>query len=318
MFVSLQATHDFLEFARLVDVQKTDLFDGVLPFVVITETGSFQRAAKALGVTTSAVSKAIARLEAEVGLRLLHRTSRAVTPTAEGEEFLEACRGAVAALRAARARLDTLRRAPRGRLRVSLPNVLATKIVCAMPALLAKHPELSFDIVTTDRFVQLREERIDVALRIGALDDSTDIVRKLRAVELVTCASRRYLARHGTPKQPADLAGHACLTFALASGTTQPWLFRARGGPRPMRVEGALRIDGGETLLAGARAGLGILQAPDVMIATELERGELVPILRAWSVPGPPLSVLIAAGRQRSPNVRVFLELVRSCLASPS
>ena len=186
---------------------KLDMFDGVVPFVTIVELGSFQRAATALGVTRSAISKALARLEANVGVRLLHRSARSVSLTAEGEELLRACRDAVDVVRAASVRLEDARQVPRGLLRVSLPGVLGARIVAALPRLLADHPELSLDVSTTDRFVRLADERIDVAIRLGALGDSANVARKLRELELFTCASPRYLRSRGVPRTPPAPSG---------------------------------------------------------------------------------------------------------------
>ncbi len=292
-----------------------DLFDGVVPLVAIVETGSFRQAASVLGVTSSAISKALTRLEANVGVRLLHRTSRAVVPTAEGEELVRACRDAVAAVRAACAKLDDAQHAPSGRLRVSVPAVLGGRLVAALPKLFAKHRRLSIDVVTTDRFVQLAHEQIDVAIRVGRLDDSSNVAHKLRAVELVTCASPSYLARHGEPRTPAELARHACISFLLSNGRVQPWSFSGRSPhPTPPLETSRLRGDTGEALLVAAKAGIGIIQAPDVMISDVLESGDLVRILRPYTAPGPALYALVATGRQRSPKVRAFIDFARKVI----
>lgn len=292
-----------------------DPFDGIVPFVAVVETGSFQKAATQLGVTPSAVSKAIARLEREVGVRLLHRSSRSVSATTEGEGFSIACRDVVDRMRAARATLDDARRTPRGRLRVSVPTVLGARIVAALPALIADHEGLQIDVVTTDRFVQLVDERVDVAIRVGALEDSTNVARRLRTTDLVTVAARSYLARAGAPRTPSALSAHACLAFVLPSGTTQPWFFRKKDRRWKTTIEGAFRMNHGEELLAAAVAGLGIAQAPEVMVADALARGELVRVLEGYTAPGPSVFAVIAPGRARSAIVRAFVEFVRATLA---
>ncbi len=297
-------------------MSRIDMFDGLVQLVAIVDAGSFREAARTLGVTASAISKSLAKLERDVGVRLLHRTSRRITPTTEGEDFLHACRDAVARVRNARERLQDTQRAPRGRLRVSLPPVFCGRVVAAMPRWLATHPELSLDIVATDRFVQLAEENVDVAIRIGNSDDSTNVVRKVCTVRLATVAAASYLARRGTPRTPAELDRHTCLRFVLPTGLPQPWLFRQRGATRVAQVNGPLSADHGEALLAAAIAGIGIVQAPDVMVAEAIERGSLVRVLATYAVDGPPLVALCAPGRQRSPKVRAFIEFVDALVQS--
>lgn len=293
-----------------------DPFDGIVPFVAVAEAKSFLKAAAKLGVTPSAISKSIARLERDVGVRLLHRSARSVSATSEGEAFLATCRDVVSRMESARAALDEARKTPRGRLRVSVPTVLGARIVAGLPRLLAAHAGLEIDVVTTDRFVQLVDERIDVAIRVGALDDSANHARRLRTTHLVTVASRAYLARAGTPRTPTALVGHSCLAFVLPSGTAQPWFFR-RGARRwRIAVDGPFRMNHGEELLAAAIAGLGIAQAPDVMVDEALVKGHLFRILEPYSAPGPSLFAVIAPGRTRSAIVRAFVEFVRSTLSS--
>jgi DNA-binding transcriptional LysR family regulator len=287
-----------------------DLFDGLVPFVAAADAKSFRAAARGLGVTVSAVSKSIARLEAEVGVALLHRTSRSVTLTAEGEEFLRSCRGAVDTIRSAREQLAHSQRAPVGVLRASLPSTFGRRLMAALPAWLARNPSLSVQILQTDRFVQLADENIDVAVRIGDVEASRDIVRRLGTTELATIAAPRYLARHGRPSAPDELAQHNCLRFLSSKGLAHPWSFAGPDGVSPRRVSGNFTADHGEALLAALAQGLGIGQAPRVMVADELARGELVEVLSEYAAPGPPISILSAHGRHRLPKVREFAEIV--------
>lgn len=289
---------------------RLDLFDGLVPFVAIGEAGSFRDAARSLGVTASAVSKALAKLEDDVGVRLVHRTSRRVALTTEGQEFLQTCREALGRVRVARERLQDSRRAPSGLLRVSLPPIFGRHIVAAIPRLLAAHPALEVEVLQTDRFVQLAEENVDVAVRIGTIEDSTYVVRKLRTLRLATVASPAYVARQGTPRRPRDLAAHNCLKFVMPNGVARPWLFGRRRKPSIVRVGGRFSADHGEALLTAAIAGIGIVQAPDVMVADALERGELIEILRPYAARGPDLVALSAPGRKSSPKVRAFIELM--------
>src|SRR5262249_4050869 len=157
-----------------------------------------------------------------LGVRLLQRTSRAVSTTVEGEVFLRRCRDAVDQLLAARAAASEAQRAPRGVLRVSLPPVLARSVFLpALPQLLPRHAMLTIEAVLTDRFVRLAEENIEVAVRIGKVSDASAVARKLRRIRWMTVASPSYLARRGTPKTPGDLAGHNGLAFVLPTGMRQ-------------------------------------------------------------------------------------------------
>jgi DNA-binding transcriptional LysR family regulator len=293
-----------------------DLFAGVVPFVATSKARSFRVAAKELGVTAPAVSKAIAKLEADLGVRLLHRTSRSVTLTVEGEEFLRKCRTAVDEVRDARSAISASRRAPSGVLRVSLPHKLGSKVMARLPRLLAQHPRLEIHAVLTDRFVQLAQENVDVAVRIGGLGDSSCTARRLRSLSLATVASRAYLKRHGSPRSPQDLARHNCLRFLLQAGTVQEWCFREGGQLHTMQVSGNILSDQGESLLAAAIAGAGIMQAPDVMIADEVARGDLVQVLGTHVAPAPPLTAVCVPGRNRSPNIRAYLGLLTEIFAS--
>lgn len=300
-----------------------DLFAGVIPFVAIAEARSFRAAAQQLGVTPSALSKAMTKLEADLGILLLHRTSRSVTLTSEGEAFLRQCREAVDRVRAARELAAQAQRAPRGLLRVSLPTTLGRLVVMpALPRLLAPYPALSVQAVLTDRFVQLTGENVDVAVRIGAIQDSRAIGRRLRTTRWVTAASPAYLARRGTPGSPADLAQHNCLKFVLPSGLVHEWEFvhsvsghagKAEKGTT-VATQGNLVADNGEALVEAAIAGLGLVQAHDFMVASELARGQLVEVLQEHAAPGPHITALAAPGRSSTPKVRAFMDFIRELL----
>jgi LysR family transcriptional regulator, regulator for bpeEF and oprC len=290
---------------------RSDLFDGVVSFVATAEAKSFRKAARELRVTTSAVSRAIARLEAKVGVRLLHRSARAVALTDEGETFLDACRDAVRKVESARDRLSAEQAAPRGLLRVSLPSTFGPRVVDALPALLATHPSLEIEVFLTDRFVQLSDEKIDVAVRIGPMEDSSCVRFPLRASRLVTAAAPSYLLTRGAPRVPADLETHNCLKYMLPSGLTRAWFFADGNRTQEHHVNGNFRGDHGESLLPAALAGLGLVQAPDILLEREIAQGRLVEVLAEYSVAGPPLTALVAPGRQRSPKVRAFIDMLR-------
>lgn len=297
-----------------------ELFAGVVPFVVIAQLGSFRDAAKKLGMTTSTVSKAMAKLEADLGVRLLHRTSRRVTLTVEGAEFLERCSHAVDEVRQARDIVAHSGETPRGVLRVSLPPTFARSVAASLPEFLAQYPELSVHSIVTNRFLQLTEENIDVAVRIGALGDSSYVGQRLCTLDSITAAAPSYLERHGTPTTPGDLAKHNCLKLVLDNGIPQKWLFRVKGKVTAVSTSGNFTSDEGDQILTAAVAGVGLVQAPDVMLREEIARGLLVKVLSKHATAGPPLTLLTAPGRKDLAKVRVFAALMREIVtrARPS
>jgi DNA-binding transcriptional LysR family regulator len=285
-----------------------DAFSGVLPFVTVAEERSFRRAAARLGVTTAAVSKAVARLEEELGVVLLQRTSRSVSLTPEGEAFLAHGRLAVREAQAAREVVLHAQRAPQGEIKVTLPFILASTIVRALPELAARHPKLAFRLTITDRTLALADEGIDVAVRIGRLADSSLVARALRTPRWVTCASPAYLARRGTPAQPEDLDRHACLMFVTPRGALRDWSFA--GETPSLESRAALVVDQGTLLVEAARAGLGVCQAFDFMVEEDLRAGRLVEVLAPFSVAAEPIHALSLPRRASSPKVRAFLDFL--------
>ena len=299
--------------------RETHLFSGIVPFVATADARSFREAARRLGVTTSSVSKAVAKLETVLGTRLLHRTSRHVSLTSEGAAFAEQCRGAIEQIRAARDTVTQAERSLRGLLRVSLPLPLGRAVI--MPALkrfIDRHPALEVHVVVTDRFVRFEEENVDIAVRIGTLEDSAAFARRLRNLSWVTAAAPSYLERHGIPGSPAALARHQCLKFSLPNGRLQEWSFATDGVVSKLDVRGPLTADLGEGLVEAALAGVGLIQAHDYMLAPEIASGRLLEVLRPYAAVGPPISVLCAPGRRRSPKVRAFAAFATSVIGELS
>ncbi|HKO51232.1 MAG TPA: LysR family transcriptional regulator [Polyangiaceae bacterium] len=294
-----------------------DLFSGVVPFVTAAEAKSFREAARKLGLTPSAVSKAITRLEARLGLRLLNRSSRSVSLTEEGEAFLRGCQEAVASVRTAEELVLQAQRAPRGRLTVSLPLLLGKLVVLpALKRFCDRYPMLSVYASLTDRVLSLADENVDAVVRVGALPDGRLSARKLRDVSWVTVAAPSYLARRGTPRTPAELALHNCLKFVLPGGTVQEWVFGTRGLELgAITTRGSLFCDHGEALIEAACAGLGVFQAHDYSVREPLAAGRLVEVLPDFTTPGPPISLLVASGRRASPKIRAFLEFMLQTLS---
>jgi len=297
----------------IVDFMSTtaplELFNGVVPFVAAADAGSIRGAARELGVTPSAVTKAIQRLEARLGVRLMMRTSRRITPTVEGEAILACYRDAVARGLAAQDLALTAQRRPQGVLRASASRVLGREVLApAMPRLLERYPRLSLQLSFTDRLVSFADENVDVVVRIGRLEDSDAKRWRLAETRWTTVASPAYLARRGAPASPEDLASHDCLRFLAPDGRPRDWAFAGRDGSTGVvRVDGPVVVDDGESLMAAAEAGAGLVQAMDFMVARPIAQGRLIEVLRTYSTRGPSISALAAPGRHGSPRVRAFV-----------
>jgi len=284
-----------------------NVFSGVVPFVHVAEACSFRAAAARLGVSVPAVSKAVAKLERELGVLLLDRTSRHVALTAEGESFFERCREAVTQVQVARDQVASAQRGPHGTLRVTFPPVLARTLLPVFEALLRRHPRLSLDLMATNRFTKLTREELDVAIRMGPLEDSSLIARTLRRPRWITVAAPAYLATRGVPASPAALAQHECLKVAL-SGKTVEWQFEEGGATLAVRSAGRIRCDLGDMLVDAAVRGMGIAQVFDFMVRPLLETGRLVEVLAPHAIEGPPLHALASARRASIPRVRALLD----------
>jgi len=292
-----------------------DVFSGMLPFVAVAEERSFRRAAARLGVTVAAVSKGVKRLEQELGVVLIQRTSRSLSLTAEGEAFFSNARQAVRAAQAAREVVAQSQRVPQGEVKVTLPFILGAAVVRALPGLVAQHPRLSFRFTLTDRFVALADEGIDVAVRIGRLADSGLVARSVPAGRWVTCASPAYLGRRGRPEQPSDLRAHECVRFVTQRGTPREWAFRgAAGAPEAVETRGAFVADHGDLVVEAARAGLGICQAFDFMVSDDVRAGRLVEVLAPYAATADPIHVVTSSRRGSSPKIRAFIDFLLALL----
>lgn len=253
--------------------------DDIRAFVEVVEAGGFSRAAVRLGVSKSIVSRRISRLEGELGARLLSRTTRGISATEAGVEMK--ARGERILLEMQEAQDAVAQRSGEvvGRLRLTLPQAFGVRHVApVLASLVARHPRLSIDAVYTDRLVDLIAERFDAAVRIGALQDSTLIARRIAPIRAAVVASPAYLAEHGAPKTPEELVNHSCLIY---TGTRQPGQWRFRAGKRwiSVKVEGRVLFDNGDALVTAATAGLGIAMLPTFVAASAIESGALKPLL---------------------------------------
>ncbi|MFT3838080.1 MAG: LysR family transcriptional regulator [Myxococcaceae bacterium] len=286
-----------------------ELFSGVMPFFQVAEERSFRKAAQRLGVTSAAVSKAVLKLEESLGVKLLVRTSRTVALTPEGATFAARCREAISSVQAGRELILEAQRQPTGEVAITVPFILGRIVTRDLHLLGARYPRLTFRVSTTDRLVRLPEEKVDVALRIGPLEDSTMIARHLRGSRWVTVAAPSYVAQRGAPAQPGELEKHECLQFVSPDGRPRDWTFLDRHARHVLttRVKGRLLIDQGEHLLDAAAAGFGICQVLDFMVGEQLAQGRLVEVLPEWAANGPPIHALTSPERSRAPAVKAVV-----------
>lgn len=290
-----------------------ELFAGVLPFFHTAEALSFGRAGERLGVSTAAVSKAVQKLEERLGVKLLVRTSRSVRLTPEGVTYLERCREAIASLEAGRELMSQSRRQPSGEILVTLSFIFGRLVVPALPKLTTRYPNLEVRLSMTDQVSRLAQERIDVAVRIGAHSDSALVSRRLLSPRWVTVASPAWVARHGAPTSPDALARVNTLRFVGPDGRARSWTFLdpATGQPTPRDVTGNFRVDHGDHLVDAAIAGLGVAQVLDFMVARPLRDGRLERILVTYEAPGPTVHAVSTPERSKTPNVRAFVAFLQ-------
>ena len=297
-----------------------DRFAGIREFVATIDGGSFTAAAVELGVTGSAVGKSISKLEARLGAQLLHRTTRRIDLTTEGEAYLVSCRRILEELDQSEAYLATGHLQPIGRLRIDLPTTFGRRHV--LPSLLAlglRHPGLDLSISLRDRAVYMVAEGIDIALRIGVLDDHADLVaRRLGEQRLVLCASPTYLQLHGTPVTRADLAKHDCLT-GWRRGNRPNWLLKnEQGEMAPLQVPVRHELTDGDALLEACLIGCGIAQMPTWLAGESLRTGALLPVLSDIAGGAVPIHVIWQKTWHMPPKVRVTVdELTRVAAESP-
>jgi LysR family transcriptional regulator for bpeEF and oprC len=282
-----------------------EMFRGIVPFVAVAEEGSVRKAAVRLGVSPAAVSKAVVKLEAEVGLPLLARGGRRATLTREGEVFFGRCRPAVAAVEHARATLEEVRREPAGELVLSVPFVATMLVAPVMATLRLRHPRLRFRLHVTDEQSKLAEERVDVAVRIGVLTDSSLVARRLQGTRLLTVASPQYLARRGEARRREELDAHDSLVLIGPSGRPWPWIFAS--GMHPV-ASPVMTTDHGPSLIDAALAGLGITQAFSFMVEPLVRAGRLVTLLADDVGTGPDVHAICSPGRRATPRVRAAFD----------
>jgi len=290
---------------------------GLQQFVAFAETakhGGFAAAAREMGTAPSTLAKAVARLEATLGVKLFHRTTRQVRLTPDGERLYQRCQRVLAEVEDLQAEASGTRASVSGMLRIDAPAFYGKRFVLPLLAgLRQRHPQLQIDLRLSDTYVDLVREGVDLALRIGQLRDSTLVARRVDKQQLVLCASPAYLRARGTPRRIEDLVNHDVVVFRLpTSGRDRPWQLRQRGKAVERVPRAQVRIDDGEGLVEALKLGMGLCQLPDMMVQAELERGELVELLASCRPEPMPIHIVYPSARLLPERVRVAIEALEA------
>lgn len=294
-----------------------DRLEAMRAFVRVVQAGSFSAVARELRTSQPAISKRVAGLEARLGARLLARSTRHLSLTDEGERYYERCRRILDAVDEAEGAARAARRSLSGTLRVGTAVALGRlKLVPAIAGFLEQHPEVTIELALNDRFVDLVEEGLDVALRIGDVQDAADLIaRPVGMSWRMIVASPDYLRRRGVPRAPADLAAHNCVVYT-GLATPHEWPLAAGAGTRAVRVAGNFRVSSPEGLRAAALAGIGLVLGPGWLFHDALIDGRLKAVLPRTPPAAQPIHALYPDSRRQSARVAAFIDHVAKAFAA--
>jgi len=280
-------------------------------FIRTAETRSFVAAGRLIGVSSSAVGKSVAKLEQQLGVRLLQRNTRNVRLTEEGRQFYDRCRPLLDELAEAEAMLTHAMQAPRGRLRVSLPNAGYRFLLPVLGEFRRRYPEVELDLDFNDQLVDVIEGGFDLVIRSGDMPDSRLRARRLGPFCFMLVASPEYLARRGEPRAPADLEAHDCIHFRFAnSGKVQEWSLRLEPGEAPPHLPASLVCNNSEAAVLAALHGWGIVYSVDFLVRDYLASGQLRRVLPGFETQRGQFWALWPAHRHVSPKLRVFVDFL--------
>ncbi len=294
-----------------------DRLTGLEVLSKVAAAGSLSGAARLLDMSPTMVTKHLAALEARLGTRLFHRTTRRLTITEAGRRYLDLAERVLGDFEAAESAIAADRVEPRGLLRLNVPLAFGTRQIAPLLARFAAlYPGVSVELGLNDRLVDLIEEGWDLAIRIGSLRDSTLVARRLAPCRMMICAAPAYLAAHGTPRTTADLADHNCLGYTLAQAGPTRWRMGGNKTSVDVAVNGNLRANNGDALLAAALAGQGLIYQPTFIVGDELRAGRLVPV-QLDVAPSDLLAVHAVYLPDRTPSakVRAFIDFVAGAFA---
>jgi DNA-binding transcriptional LysR family regulator len=287
-----------------------DKLDAMNVLTRVVSSGSFAEAARRLGVTRSAISKAITQLEQELGVRLLDRTTRRVTPTEAGLAYYERCLAILAQISETEAQVSRLHDEPKGVLKVNGPMSFGTLYLgSAIADFMDRYRDLKVELTLSDRMIDPLEEGVDVTVRIGAMVDSSLIARRISTARVLLVASPEYLARNGMPKTPADLVGHKCLHYGHST-TVPRWQLTDNGTSLTVPVAACLSSNNGDTLRDAALKGIGIARQPSFIVGSDIAAGRLVVVLPDFPPQDVTIHALYAPNRFLAAKSRVFIDFL--------
>jgi LysR family transcriptional regulator for bpeEF and oprC len=281
-------------------------------FVRVVEMGGMTRAAGSLQIPKATATTLIQQLEAALGVKLLNRTTRRVSVTADGAAYYPRCVAILAEVRETEESLGQRHSSPQGRLRVEVPTLMARLVIVpALPSFFARYPDIELQLGCSERRADLIEEGIDCAVWSGDLDDSTLIARRVGELYFGTCASPAYVAAFGQPRHPDELKKHRCINhFSPRTGKIFDWVFAKNGARIQASLRGFVALDDENSYLAAAEAGLGVAQIPAFVLKESMERGSLALLLGDWFAEPAPLNVVYPQNRHLSSKIRVFVDWV--------
>ncbi|WP_299798443.1 LysR substrate-binding domain-containing protein [uncultured Shewanella sp.] len=285
-------------------------WEGVSEFVAVAEAESFTKASKRLGISTAQVSRQVSALETRMATKLFHRTTRKVSVTEVGRIYYQHCRQVLDGLEEAERAITNLQSTPRGLLKITAPVTYGERTLAPLVNdFIAKYPELEVKVSLTNQKVDLIDEGYDLAIRLGQLEDSSMMAKRLGSRTQYVCASPDYVSTFGIPHSLSELEQHNCL-----QGTLDYWRFQEGGKTRNVRVKGNLSCNSGHALVDAAIKGIGIIQLPDYYVLPFLEDGQLIPLLEQNRQPDEGIWALYPHNRHLSPKVRMLLDYLSEAL----
>lgn len=286
-------------------------WEGIREFVYVAESGSFTQASKKMIISTAQVSRQISALEKRLKIKLFYRTTRKVSLTEEGHIFYQHCRGALDALDAAEQAITNLQSKPQGKIRLTAPVTYGEQqILPLVNSFMERYADIEVEAYLTNLQMDLVEEGYDLAIRLGKLNDSSMIAKKLGTRTHYLCASPAYLEQEGEPQSLAELNQHSCLL-----GTLDYWHFKDSGRDKNIRVTGRLRYNSGFALVDAALKGLGIVQLPDYYLKQHLTQGDLVTLLDNYRAPDDGIWAVYPQNRHLSPKIRLLVDYLAEHLS---
>ncbi|WP_299017652.1 LysR substrate-binding domain-containing protein [uncultured Photobacterium sp.] len=289
-------------------------WEGVSEFVAVAEAESFTAASKKLGISTAQVSRQISALETRLAAKLFYRTTRKVSVTEVGRIYYQHCRQVLDGLEEAERAISNLQSTPRGLLKVTAPVTYGEGTIAPLlNDFMMQYPELEVQLLLSNKKVDLIDEGFDLAIRLGKLEDSSMMAKRLGSRTQYVCASEKYLAAQGVPHSLSELDQHNCL-----QGTLDYWRFQEGGKPRNIRVKGNLRCNSGHALTDAALKGVGIVQLPDYYVQQYIDSGQLIPVLSQFTEKDDGIWALYPHNRHLSPKVRMLVDYLGEAIDKPA